>query len=140
MRSVTEYREHTRAWIARYELAWRTPGTASLSELFADDATYQVAPFEPPIVGLAAIAEMWEAERQGADERFAMDAEVVAIDDNVAVARVAVRYEDPVAAEYRDVWIIRFATDGRCQAFEEWPFFPGQPWKVWASRSRRRRL
>ena len=72
---------------------------------------------------------MWEGERQGPDERFAMESEVVAFDDHVAVARVAVRYEDPVA-EYRDIWIIRFAADGRCQTFEEWPFWPGQPWKV----------
>jgi hypothetical protein len=123
-------REHARAWIARYERAWRTPGTGALKELFADDATYQLAPFESPIVGLAAIAEMWEAERRGSDERFAMDSEVVSVDDHVAVARVAVRYEDPVPTEYRDIWIIRFAADGRCQMFEEWPFFPGQPWKA----------
>jgi hypothetical protein len=123
-------REHARAWIARYERAWRTPGTDALRELFADAPTYQVAPFESPIVGLDAIADMWEAEREGPGERFAMDSEVVAVDGHVAVARIAVRYEDPTPAEYRDLWIIRFASDGRCQAFEEWPFWPGQQWKT----------
>jgi hypothetical protein len=56
-----------------------------------------------------------------------MDAQIVAVDGDVAVARVHVRYEDPAPHEYRDLWIIRFAPDGRCQAFEEWPFWPGQP-------------
>ena len=26
--------------------------------------------------------------------------------------------------EYRDLWIIRFAEDGRCRHFEEWPYAP----------------
>jgi PPOX class probable F420-dependent enzyme len=121
--------DDARAWMARYERAWRAPGTDRLTELFTDDATYRLAPFESPIVGLDAIVAMWEAERRGPDERFAMQADVVAVDDQLAVARVAVRYEDP-AAEYRDLWLIRFAADGRCESFEEWPFWPGQPWKV----------
>lgn len=117
---------HTQAWIAGYERAWRTSGTESLKTLFTDDATYRLAPFESPIAGLDAIRAMWEAERRGPDERFTMDAEVVAVDGHVAVARVAVHYENP-PADYRDLWIIRFKADGRCHAFEEWPFSPGQP-------------
>src|SRR5689334_23273119 len=113
-------RPHVHAWLAGYERAWRRPGTGSLSELFTDSATYRLEPFGAPIVGLGAIAEMWEAERQGPDEPFAMDPEIVAVDGDVAVVRVHVCYEDPVPREYRDLWIIRFAPDGRCQAFEEW--------------------
>jgi hypothetical protein len=32
-----------------------------------------------------------------------------------------------VTQEYRDLWIMRFDDDGRCCAYEEWPFWPGQP-------------
>jgi len=39
--------------------------------------------------------------------------------------RAEVRYGDPVDREYRDLWIIRLGADGRCVAFEEWPFAPG---------------
>jgi PPOX class probable F420-dependent enzyme len=118
--------DHLQAWLAQYERAWRTRGTAALADLFTDDATYRLAPFDAPIVGSDAIAGMWEAERRGADERFTMDSETIAVDDDVAVVRVAVRYEDPMPRDFRDLWIIRFAADGRCQAFEEWPFAPGQ--------------
>ncbi|WP_327035397.1 hypothetical protein [Micromonospora ureilytica] len=31
-----------------------------------------------------------------------------------------------VDQEYRDLWVMRFADDGRCRSFEEWPFWPGQ--------------
>ncbi len=70
---------------------------------------------------------MWEAEREGPDEVFRMTSEVVAADGDTAVVRVEVGYGDPVRQEYRDLWIVRFAGDGRCASFEEWPFWPEQP-------------
>ena len=73
------------SWVAAYERAWRTPGTELLGELFTEDATYRLAPFEPPIAGLAAISQMWERERTGPDEKFVMSSEVVAVDGDVAV-------------------------------------------------------
>jgi hypothetical protein len=39
---------------------------------------------------------------------------------------VEVWYGHPVR-EYRDLWVMRFASDGRCAWFEEWPFWPEQP-------------
>ncbi|HEX7245658.1 MAG TPA: nuclear transport factor 2 family protein [Solirubrobacterales bacterium] len=111
-------------WIAAYERAWRTAGTESLSELFADDASYSMGPFEEPAVGLAAIAELWERERRGPDEEFEMRHEVVAVEGDAAVVRVEVRYGPPQNLHYRDLWIVRFAADGRCREFEEWPFWP----------------
>ena len=118
---------HVREWIAGYERAWRSAGTESLAVLFTDDATYRPGPYSETSTGVAAIGELWEAERAGPDERFAMTSEVVAVDGDVAVARIEVRYEDPAPREYRDLWIIKFAEDGRCRSFEEWPFWPGQP-------------
>ncbi len=56
-----------------------------------------------------------------------MERELVAADGDVAVLRIGVWYGEPVRQEYRDLWIVRFAPDGRCAAFEEWPFWPGQP-------------
>jgi uncharacterized protein (TIGR02246 family) len=114
-------------WIAAYERAWRTRGTELLAGLFTDDATYSQSPFDPPVAGLPAIAEMWQATRASADEPFTMTSEVVAVDGDVGVARIEVHYDEPRPHEYRDLWIMRFAPDGRCAAFEEWPFWPGQP-------------
>ena len=63
---------------------------------------------------------MWETEREGPDEVFQMTREIVAVEGDTAVARLEVRYGDPVDQEYRDLWIMRFAEDGRCRSFEEW--------------------
>jgi hypothetical protein len=117
-------RAEAREWVDRYERAWRTAGTAGLSTLFAADATYQTAPFAKPHRGLTEIAAMWEAERLGPDERFSMSAEIVAVEGDTAVLRVRVLYGPPKDQEYRDLWIVRFDGEGRCVAFEEWPFWP----------------
>lgn len=119
-------REDLAAWIAAYELVWRTPGTDELSRLFAPGASYCATPFDPPIRGLEAIAAFCEAERESADETFELTWEPVAVDGAGAVARIEVRYLDPPARLYRDLWIIELDGDGRCVAFEEWPFWPEQ--------------
>jgi SnoaL-like domain len=117
-------RSGLRAWLQLYERAWRTAGTDLLAELFAPQATYRTAPFEPPFRGLPAIAAMWEAGRDGPDEVFSMRSEVVAVEGDTGVARVEVRYGEPPRQRYRDLWVVRFDGAGRCVAFEEWPFWP----------------
>lgn len=120
-------RDGVAAWVAAYERAWRSAGTGALAGLFAPDATYRQGPYDEPVTGLPAIARMWEAERAGPTEVFHMTSEVVAVDGDTAVVRVEVWYGDPVQQEFRDLWVIRFAADGRCAAFEEWPFAPDSP-------------
>ena len=113
------------AWVGAYERAWRTPGTEPLAGLFTPDATYVFDPYEAPVQGLDALGRWWDEDRDGPDEVFTMRSEVVAVDGDVAVVRVEVAYGEPVRQEYLDLWVARFAADGRCAAFEEWPFWPG---------------
>ena len=119
-------RDDVRRWVDRYEQVWRSPGTGAVRELFADDATYLPSPWQEPVRGLAAIEEFWDAARDGPDEEFAMTSEVVALDGDTAVVRVEVDYGGDDPSRWRDLWVLRFAADGRCRAFEEWPFAPSQ--------------
>jgi hypothetical protein len=116
-----------RAWVDGYERAWRTAGTDGLATLFSSGATYQQAPFMEPVRGLEAIEVLWDAEREGHDEPFAMTAEVVAVTHPRAVVRVEVRYGKPGGVHYKDLWVLELGDDGRCVAFEEWPFWPDGP-------------
>ena len=113
------------AWIDRYERLWRTPGTGALGELFTEHATYSMGPYEPSTDGLDDIKALWERERVSADEPFTMTSSVVAVEGDTAVARVEVHYGDS-REQFRDLWIMHFAVDGRCEAFEEWPFSPAR--------------
>ena len=113
--------------MAAYEGAWRTPGTAGLAALFTQDASYLLSPYEEPIVGLDAIRQMWDQQRDSPDEIFTLASQILAVDGTVAVVRAEVRYGDPVRQEYRDLWILRLTDDGLCCQFEEWPYWPGRP-------------
>jgi hypothetical protein len=114
-------------WVAAYERAWRTAGTGQLAELFTPGATYRMAPFEEVHRGLAAIAELWEAERAGPDEEFTLESEIVAVEGDTGVVRCEVVYGEPDRRVFRDLWIVRLDENGRCSHFEEWPFWPDQP-------------
>jgi len=115
-------------WLAGYETAWRAAGTEGLADLFTDDATYLKSPYEQPVTGLDSIRRMWDGEREGPDEVFTMATDIIAVDGPTVVVRAEVRYGDPPVQEYRDLWVIRFAGDGRSTWFEEWPYWPGRPY------------
>lgn len=117
-------------WLTGYEAAWRASGTGRLVGLFTGDATYLKSPYEQPITGLEVISRMWEEEREGPDEVFTLATDILAVDGPTAVVRAEVRYGDPLRQEYRDLWVIRLADDGRCTWFEEWPYWPGRPYSA----------
>jgi SnoaL-like protein len=111
-------------WVERYEQLWRTDGTDELADLFTADATYTASPWAEPVQGLQAIAAFWDAERAGPDEVFALRSQVIAVDGDIGVVRVEVEYQG--GRSWRDLWVLRLDPAGRCTAFEEWPFSPGQ--------------
>jgi ketosteroid isomerase-like protein len=111
-------------WVARYERAWRAPGTAALDDLFTDDVTYVRSPWAPAIGGMASLRRFWDAARSGPDEGFRMTSDVVAVDGRTAVVRVAVDYDD--GQRWRDLWLLTLDDENRCEHFEEWPFAPDQ--------------
>jgi ketosteroid isomerase-like protein len=118
-------RTSVEAWIAGYERAWRRPSVDRLAQLFTPDSSYLPSPWSQPVEGLEAIGRFWDAEREGPDELFTLHSEVLAVDGDVAIVRVEVDYTG--GGDWRDLWVIRFGPDGRCTAFEEWPFAPDQP-------------
>jgi hypothetical protein len=109
--------------VQAYERVWRDGVAADLAGLFTADAEYLVEPYATPRVGLPAIEALWAGEID-ADEVFTMSHVVVACGGATGVVRVEVRYGEPVAAEYRDLWVVTFTADGRASRFEEWPFWP----------------
>jgi ketosteroid isomerase-like protein len=117
--------EHVDRWVAGYVEAWRAPGTYRLGELFTEDVTYLPSPWAQPVRGLAELTQFWEAERDEGEE-FTLTSDIVVADGDIAIVRLSVEYVEPVAGSWRDLWVLRFAADGRCSSFEEWPFAPGQ--------------
>jgi ketosteroid isomerase-like protein len=118
-------RDEVMRWVAGYERAWRDGDLDAVAELFTEDARYRRSPYEQPEVGHAAIRVFW---RDDEGQTFTVRAQPVAVDGRDAVVRLEVRYGDPVRQEYRDLWVLRFAADRRVEDFEEWAYWPGQPY------------
>lgn len=110
------------AWVERYERAWRAGEVTAVADLFTADARYRHSPYEADKVGHDAIRAMW---REDEGRPFQMVAEPVAVQDRTAVVRVQVDYHPPRQQQYRDLWVMRFAADGRVADFEEWAYWPG---------------
>ena len=124
---LCETRTMTRAdvmrWVAGYEQAWRDGDLEAVETLFTEDARYRLSPYDESESGQDAIKALW-LDDEG--EVFTMEAEPVAVEGRDAVVRVKVVYGDPVRQEYIDLWVIRFAEDGRAEDFEEWAYWPGR--------------
>ena len=119
-------------WVAEYERAWREGDVVAVPRLFADGARYRSSPYAEPRVGHAAIQDFW-LDDEG--RTFTMTAEPVAVEGRDAVVRLDVRYLEPVDQEYRDLWVLRFAPDGRVEEFEEWAYWPDKPFAAESDQS-----
>jgi len=121
-------RDDVMRWVDQYESVWRSGDLAAVEQLFTPDARYRSSPYEPSVVGHDAIKAFWLDDEDG--EIFTMQAAPVAVDGSDAVVRLEVRYGDPLRQEYRDLWVLRFADDGRVEDFEEWAYWPGKSYSA----------
>ena len=113
------------AWYSGYERSWRDRDMDGVERLFTENAHYRVSPYAVSEVGHDAIKAIWP-EDEGTT--FTAAAAPVAIDGDRAILRVDVVYRAPRHQEYADLWVLRFAADGRVEDFEEWPYWPGKPY------------
>ena len=116
-------RDEVMRWVAGYERAWRERDADAVERLFTEHAAYRPSPYEASKVSHEAIKSLWLDDEGTA---FTMDAVVVAVDGDTAVVRLEVSYVTPRPQEYRDLWVLRFADDGRVADFEEWAYWPGR--------------
>ena len=123
-------RDGVLGWVARYEQAWRDGDVEALPRLFTEHAHYRMSPYEQPAVGLAAIGDFWLDD---VGREFSMTAEAVAVEGATAVVRVQVSYGEPIPQEYLDLWLLRFAADGRVEDYEEWAYWPDKPYTAYTA-------
>ena len=118
-------RDRVRAWVQGYIDGWRNEDKSAVKRLFTEDVRYRTGPYEESLVGHPPLEEFWLDD---AGRTFTAKPELVAVDGQRAVVFVEVAYGDPVEQEYRDLWLLRFADDGRVDDYEEWAYWPGKPY------------
>lgn len=109
--------DRTANWIDGYLRAWRSNDPDDIGALFTDDAVYLTAPDAEPRRGRAEIASGW-IEDADAPGEWSFDWHVVHETSGIAV--VQGRTEYPAERDYLNLWVIRFAADGRASEFTEW--------------------
>lgn len=117
-------RSDLQGWLDRYIAAWKANDPADIGDLFTDDAIYRWRPWGPEdrhAHGRAAIVAGWLDED---DPPGSWEAEyrAYAVDGDRAVATGYSRYfatDGEPERTFHNVFLLRFAEDGRCAEFTE---------------------
>jgi hypothetical protein len=110
--------EDVQRWLDAYVDAWRSYDRHAIGALFTDDATYAYHPYDKePLRGREAIVENWLDDR---DEPGSWEAsyEPLMIEGDRATAVGETRYTN--GDVFSNLWVMRFADDGRCADYVEW--------------------
>lgn len=119
--------ESVMAWVRAYEDGWRSGNLDAVPRLFTENVRYRRSPYEPDDVGHDSLRAFWRAD---VGDIFTVEARPVAVEGRTAVVRLLVRYTAQRKHEYSDLWLLRFADDGRVEDFEEWAYWPGRAYTV----------
>ena len=120
----TPDRASVQAWLDAYVHAWQTYDPAEIADLWTDDSVWYT-PFGIRARGREAITAEWLAEEH-LDKGGAYDAHYapIAIENGIVVTHGRTHFFDPATGatriDYDNIWVLRFAPDGRCSEFHEW--------------------
>jgi ketosteroid isomerase-like protein len=109
--------DHVRQWIDGYLAAWADNDPDAVKALFTPDARYRFRPYDEPKTGHDEIVAEWLGRK---DEPGTWEARLqpMLIHDDTAIVTGSVDYSD--GDLFSNLWVIRFADDGRAAEFTEW--------------------
>ena len=113
-------------WIEGYRKAWTTDDPEDIAALFTEDATYSPYPWprgQRNWTGRDTIVEKWIGH---GDSKIGwrFEHEILAVEGDTAVIEGWTEYDrgegEPWDEAFANIWVVRFAPDGRARAFAEW--------------------
>ena len=106
------------SWMDGYVEAWTSNDPAQIAALFTPDAVYDPQTAAGELHGIGEIVDFW---LDVGDKEENWDFEWVPLieADELAVITGTTTYYEPPAS-FRNLFVIRFAPDGRCHDFTEW--------------------
>ena len=119
-------RSEVEHWLAGYLRAWKSDDPQDIAALFTEDVTYSPHPWprdRDRWVGRETVIRKW-LDRGDSKFGWRFEHEVLAVEGDVAVIEGWTYYDprpdDPRPDAYSNVWLVRFAPDGRAREFVEW--------------------
>jgi ketosteroid isomerase-like protein len=127
--TFTPDRALVQRWLDGYVRAWRSYDEAEIADLWTEGAVW-FYPFGVRATGRIAITAEWMAEKHVfTDGGYDAHYEPIAIERGLVVTHGRTLFFDPetgeTQTEYDNIWVLRFAPDGRCAEFHEW--YAGRP-------------
>ena len=114
-------RESFRQWLASYGSAWTSRDPSRAASLYAEDATYQLTPFDEPLRGRAAIYDYWKGVTS-TEENIRFDHQILAVTEEFGIARWCasfVRIPPGLNTKLDGIFVISLDRSGRCQSLRE---------------------
>ena len=113
-------------WMDAYRKAWSSDAPDDIAALFTEDVVYSPYPWprgERGWRGRDRVVSGW-IERGDSGVGWRFDHQIVAVDGDTAVIEGWTYYdatdETPYEDAYANIWVVRFAADGRARQFDEW--------------------
>lgn len=100
-----------------YLSAWESNDPEDVRALFTEDAVYHPDPWGEGWRGVDEIVDNW-LDRQDDPGTWEFEWSVLVEQGDLAIIEGETRYDD--GPTYSNLWIIRFAPDGRAYEFTEW--------------------
>jgi hypothetical protein len=113
-----EMSERLDDWMDQYVLAWSSNDSEHIRALFTDEAVYDPQVAGGEWEGIDEIIARWQ-EIDDSEENWDFQWLPLVETDDIAVITGRTNYFEPPAT-YRNLFVIRFADDGRCYDFTEW--------------------
>jgi hypothetical protein len=105
-------------WVNNYRRAWETNDPELIRLLFTEDAEYRTEPYAEPWRGHGEIVERWmDAKDEPGEAVFEWKAVVSTADLGIVEGTTIYAARETT---YSNLWIVRFAPDGRATEFTEW--------------------
>src|ERR1700712_1805799 len=97
-------------WMTAYQRAWDSNTPGDIAALFTEDARYFRNPYSPPFTGRDAIVADWLSHADTPSNHTFTWSTLV---DTAELAIIQAVTDYPGVATYSNLWVIRFAADGR---------------------------
>ena len=119
-------RQGVERWIESYRKAWGSDAPEDIAALFTEEVTYSPYPWprgENRWVGRDAVIAKWIG-RGDSKIGWRFDHEILAVEGYTAIIEGWTYYDrgegEAWDEAYANVWLVRFAPDGRAREFAEW--------------------
>lgn len=112
-----------KSWLAAYGRAWETRDPEAVTDLFREDATYQVTPFAEPMRGRATIREYWARAVEQSQRQPRFGFEILAVSANAGIARwwaSFTRISPQSRVRLDGIFVLTFDARHFCRSLREW--------------------